>query len=77
MFIFMVIYQVKVEWRFAMKKVAVRLAVCNGANYLAAAIDSILAQSWRFRLPDLGQRLHRRHGGDLPILRPAGSAHSL
>ncbi len=41
-----VIYQVKVEWRFAMKKVAGRLAVYNGANYLAAAIDSILAQSY-------------------------------
>ncbi len=29
-----------------MKKVAIGLPVYNGANYLAAAIDSILAQSY-------------------------------
>jgi glycosyltransferase involved in cell wall biosynthesis len=32
--------------RFGMKKVAIGLPIYNGANYLAAAIDSILAQSY-------------------------------
>src|SRR6266404_4553072 len=32
--------------RFSMKKVAIGLPVYNGDNYLAVAIDSILAQSY-------------------------------
>ena len=32
--------------RLSMKKVAIGLPVYNGDNYLAAAIDSILAQSY-------------------------------